>query len=217
MRKIGCVFLFLLLGNGVCGQGYEYTFVFLNNNPSKKEIPKASVDSLQQLHLQNIGKLAKEGKLSVAGPFEGGGGMFILNTASSLQAEEWLSTDPAIAADRFQLEVLPWQPHHGNVCLVEETADMVPYTFVRYNTNISKFNVRDAPELFQQHDDYIQQIVKTGNVISEGVFANNDGGILIVNGTIEAEVIMNDPTVNNGIIEPIIKRVWVGEGSFCEK
>lgn len=212
-----CVLLMLALYLGSNAQEFEHTFVFLSGNPNKPEISKSAVDSLQRLHLQNIMKLARDGKLSVAGPFEGGGGMFILNTSSSKEAREWLSTDPAIAANRFYIEIFPWRVRKGSVCLVDESVDMVPYTFVRYNTNITKFNVRNTTELFQQHDQYIDEIAKTGNVISEGIFANNDGGVLILNGSVDDEVIMNDPTVGNGIIEPVIKRVWVGKGSFCEK
>ncbi|MEL7005605.1 MAG: hypothetical protein AAFN93_23180 [Bacteroidota bacterium] len=216
MKYLLLISIFYGLSLSGFSQEREYSFVFLNDNPNKPDIPKHSVDSLQQLHLQNIGKMVRQGKLSVAGPFEGGGGFFILNTSDTKKAKNWLASDPAIAAERFRIEILPWQPREGSVCIVDESVEMVSYTFVRYNTNITKFNVRVAPELFQQHEEYIKQIVKTGNVISEGVFANSDGGMMVLKGSVDPNVVMNDPTVANGIIEPIIKRVWVGKGSFCE-
>lgn len=195
----------------------SYVYIFLNTNPEKEELPKAKVDSLQKGHLANIHKLASEEKLLVAGPFEGGGGIFIMNTTSTKEAERWIRTDPAIAANRYRIEILPWTPRVGDACLVSTEAEFVTYTFVRYNTHITKFNVQDAPIHFKAHDDYLDEIVDAGNVVSEGVFANSDGGVMILRGDIEKEVVMNDPAVRNGIIQPEIKKIWVGKGSFCEK
>lgn len=48
-------------------------------------------------HMANINRLAKEGKLIVAGPFDGGG-VFILNTTSTDEARLWLNTDPGVQA-----------------------------------------------------------------------------------------------------------------------
>ena len=71
-----------------------HTFVFLNSRKDKPELPKEELDKLMDGHMKNIERLAKEGKLIVAGPFEGGGGIFIMNTSSVKEASEWLSTDP---------------------------------------------------------------------------------------------------------------------------
>ncbi|MEP2773677.1 MAG: YciI family protein [Fulvivirga sp.] len=214
MRGIFTI-LFLTALSGAYGQ--EYVYVFLNTNPAKQELPKAKVDSLQKEHLANIQRLASEEKLLVAGPFEGGGGIFIMNTTSTKEAEQWIRTDPAIAANRYRIEILPWTPRVGGACLISTDAEFVTYTFVRYNTHITKFNVQDAPIHFKAHDDYIDEIIDAGNVVSEGVFANSDGGVMILRGDIEKAVIMNDPAVQNGIIQPEVKKIWVGKGSFCEK
>lgn len=195
----------------------KFVYVFLNTNPDKEELTKEEVDSLQRGHLKNIQKLAAEEKLLVADPFEGGGGIFIMNTTSSKEAIEWISTDPAIAANRYRIETLPWTRRVGGVCPVDSTADFVTYTFIRYNTHITKFNVQQAPQWFKAHDDYLEKIKAAGNVISEGVFDNSDGGVMVMKGDVEPEVIMSDPAVRNGIIQPEIKKVWVGKGSFCEQ
>ena len=63
-------------------------------------------------HLDNISRLADEGKLIVAGPFGKNDltyrGLFILTTPSTEEALSLLKTDPAIAAGVFDIEVLPW-------------------------------------------------------------------------------------------------------------
>lgn len=191
-------------------------FVFLNSNPDKEILSDQAVDSLQKGHMANIQRLAAEDKLLVAGPFEKGGGIFILNTNSVSEAREWINTDPAIRANRYKIEILPWTPRSGSVCKVSEDTKMVFYTFIRYQSHITKFNVQQAPEWFLKHDQYLRDIIKTGNVISEGVFDNSDGGVLIMKGGLEPEVIMTDPAVKNGILQPDIKTIWVGQGSFCE-
>ncbi|MBL6447407.1 hypothetical protein JMN32_13905 [Fulvivirga sp. 29W222] len=194
----------------------KYMFVFLHSNPEKEVLSEQAMDSLQKGHMANIQRLSSEDKLLVAGPFEGGGGIFILNTNSISEAREWINTDPAIKAHRYRIEILPWTPRSGGICKVSEDTKMVFYTFIRYQSHITKFNVQQAPEWFLKHDRYSHEIVKTGNVISEGVFDNDDGSILIMKGEVEPEVIMSDPAVKNGILQPELKTIWVGKGSFCE-
>lgn len=69
--------------------------------------------ALMKGHMENIGKLAKEGKITVAGPFleknkEDYRGMFIFNTKSKEEAEQWVKTDPAVAAGLFGYEIFLW-------------------------------------------------------------------------------------------------------------
>ncbi|UII28402.1 hypothetical protein LVD15_08225 [Fulvivirga maritima] len=194
----------------------KYMFVFLSGNHHHSDLSKSQKESLQSGHKRHIKKLSEENKLRVAGSFENGGGIFILNTSSVDTARKWMSTDPAISTQRYKTEILPWTPRLGSVCMAENPLEYETYTFVRYNTYITKFNVRDAPQLFRQHDVYLKEIEKTGNVISEGVFDNSDGGTMIMKGEVAKEVIMNDPSVKNGIIDPEIKTIWVAKGSFCE-
>jgi len=212
-----CLVVTLMLSFWTLQAQNKYTFVFLNSNPNKEVLPKKKVDSLQEGHLNNIGRLAREGKLLVAGPFDGGGGIFIMNTPLVKEAKSWINTDPAIAANRYRIEILPWTPRVGGACLADTDAEFATYTFIRYNTFITKFNVQQAPQHFKRHDDYIEEIAESGNVISEGVFANSDGGTMILKGDLDQELIMNDPAVQNGIIQPDIKKIWVAKGSFCEK
>lgn len=68
---------------------------------------------LMKGHMENIGKLAKEGKITIAGPFSGKNqrdyrGMFIFNTKSKEEAESWVKTDPAVSAGVFNYEIFPW-------------------------------------------------------------------------------------------------------------
>lgn len=89
-----------------------YTIIMLTTGSAKIE-DKAKMGELMKGHMTNIGKLANEGKIIVAGPFleknkENYRGMFIFNTKSKEEAESWVKTDPAVAAGVFNYEIFPW-------------------------------------------------------------------------------------------------------------
>ncbi len=66
---------------------------------------------LQKKHLKNIIRLAKEGKLIVAGPFLDNGeirGIFIFNVETVEEAKDLADTDPKVKAGTLILELHPW-------------------------------------------------------------------------------------------------------------
>lgn len=89
----------------------KYVFCLLksgsNTTASKEESKK-----LFEGHMANIGKLAKEGKLVVAGPFMKNDrnyrGIYIFNVATVEEAKALVATDPAIQANLLEAELTPW-------------------------------------------------------------------------------------------------------------
>ena len=73
---------------------------------------KKTVDSLFAGHMKNIGRLADEGKLAVAGPFMKNDrqyrGIYIFNVSTIEEAEKLTQTDPAIKAGVFIVELTEW-------------------------------------------------------------------------------------------------------------
>jgi uncharacterized protein YciI len=190
--------------------------VFLNKNPEAPIISKDESARLMEGHMANINKLASEKKLLAAGPFEGGGGLFILKAASQEEIQQWLSADPGIQAKRWNLEILPYVPRSGSICPVGEPYEMTQYNFIRYDAIISKSTATDFPALIKQHDDYITQILKTGAVVTEAIFGERDGGVLIIRGDLQPDVIENDPAIVQGLIQFSIRKLYIAKGSFCE-
>jgi uncharacterized protein YciI len=95
-----------------------YVFVLLKTG-SNKSVDKTTRDSLFHGHLNNIGRLADEGKLVVAGPFGENNsyrGLFILNVTSLDEAKKLLQTDPAINAKLLEPEMYLW---YGSASLQE--------------------------------------------------------------------------------------------------
>lgn len=208
---------FVLLLCSIYVHAQPFTFVFLNQKADATELPQEQVDKLMEGHMANITRLAREGKLISAGPFDGGGGIFIFKSKSVEEVKDWLSTDPGVRANRWNIEILPYQPRYGSACAVSEPYEMVSYHFVRYVANLTKYTIQDAPITFTKHDDYLKKVIQTGNVIAEGVFGDREGGILVLKGELQKEVIENDPSVNEGLFEIQFKKLYIARGAFCEK
>ncbi|RAW03280.1 YciI family protein [Pseudochryseolinea flava] len=211
------VFTFCLIGVISYGQKNQYVFVFLNHKPDAVKLSKEESDKIMKGHMDNINRLAKEGKLIAAGPFEGGGGIFVLDTKSVEDGTAWLSTDPGVQANRWNVEVLPFYVRHGSICLAKEPYEMVTYNFVRFKPTVTKSTAPDYPEIFAKHDDYLKEIKSTGSVLIDGTFGDHEGGIVVINGDLQREVIEHDPGVQEGLFTVDIKKLWIAKGAFCEK
>lgn len=89
----------------------SYSFVILKKGSVVIE-DEQEKQQIMRGHLDNISRLADEGKLVVAGPFGKNDlnyrGLFILTTPSTEEAMAILKTDPAIASGVFDIDVLPW-------------------------------------------------------------------------------------------------------------
>lgn len=97
----------------------NYVFVILKTGPAKIE-DKEALNRLFRGHMDNIGRLADEGKLTVAGPFgkndKNYRGLFIFNVKTVEEAKALLETDPAVKAQLFEAELIPW---YGSAALGE--------------------------------------------------------------------------------------------------
>ena len=210
-------FILLLFTQSAYAQTPDFIFVFLNRKIDKTELPEEEVKKIMEGHLANINRLAKEGKLTAAGPFDEGGGIFIFNSHSIEQVQEWLKTDPGIEAKRWNIEVLPYYPRLGSVCAVSEPYQMVSYQFIRFTPNVTKYNINQLPEIFRKHHEYLKSLRSSADVITEAIFGDADGGIFVINGELSREVIEKDPAVLDGSLDVDVKKLWIAQGAFCEK
>jgi uncharacterized protein YciI len=93
-----------------------YYMVFLMRGPNRNQ-DSVTAKRIQEGHLANIDRLAKEGKLAIAGPFLDDGnirGIFILTVDSMEEAKKLCETDPAIQAGRLKYEIHPWMSARGS-------------------------------------------------------------------------------------------------------
>jgi uncharacterized protein YciI len=89
-----------------------YVLCILKTGPKDAEIKGKVREEIFAGHFANIGRLAGEGKLVVAGPFGENGrayrGLYIFNVPSVEEAEKLVVLDPAVKAGVFVAELTPW-------------------------------------------------------------------------------------------------------------
>ena len=88
-----------------------YVFVILKTGKSNL-MDKAKRDTLFSGHMKNINRLAKLGKLIVAGPMKKNDkdyrGIFILDVKTVEEANQLLATDPAIREQLLEPGIFQW-------------------------------------------------------------------------------------------------------------
>jgi uncharacterized protein YciI len=87
-----------------------YVMAFLKNGPNRRQ-DSTEAAQLQRAHLDNITRLADEGKLVLAGPFLDGGdirGIYVFDVRTLEEARALTATDPAIQAGRLVMDLHPW-------------------------------------------------------------------------------------------------------------
>ena len=194
-------------------------FVFLNTNPNKAKLSTEQVESLQAAHLQNIEKLADEGKLLAAGPFDTGGGFFVIHAENTEQVNDIISTDPAIAANRYIIETYPFSIRINDLCGAKKPYEMVTYQFVRLTADLTYFG--DLDQLIHDNRIFMADLAnKNDFVITQGAFDNYNSGVLILDvpTTEEAiDIIKEHPAVKEGQVKYEVKPLWIAKGTFCKR
>ncbi len=95
----------------------RYVMAFLKRGPNREQ-DSVKAAALQKAHLENIGRLAEEGKLVLAGPFFGNDdlrGIYIFNVETVAEAEALTNTDPAIQSGSLVMELKEW---YGSAALM---------------------------------------------------------------------------------------------------
>ena len=213
--KLSGIIILIFISNSLWSQ-QELTFVFLNKKLNVEEMPKEQLDKLMEGHLANIKRLAKEDKLIVAGPFDGGGGIFVFKSNSVDEVKEWIATDPGIQAKRWDIEILPYKPLVGSICKAGEDYEMVSYHFIRFWPEIKKFTVSEAPSLIVDHEHYWKKYNPDNSMVTFATFGGENGDILITAQPVDENILVNDPSIVKGLTRFDKKVLWIAKGSFCE-
>ncbi|MBK8467304.1 MAG: hypothetical protein IPL32_15915 [Chloracidobacterium sp.] len=90
----------------------NYVLVILKTGPKDGDFKGKERDDIFAGHMKNIGRLADEGKLAVAGPFmkndKGYRGLYIFNTAAIEEAQKMVESDPAVKAGILIPDMTLW-------------------------------------------------------------------------------------------------------------
>ncbi len=186
-----------------------YVFVFLNKKTDKAVLAKEEEDKLMAGHMNNIKRLAQEGKLLIAGPFEGGGGIFVFNSGSVPEVSGWVESDPAVKAGRWNLEIFPFEVVRGGLCKASEPIEMTMYSFVRFDL------AGGATADLQTHLAFMKEF--KSEVLVAGKLGPTGTSLMIVKGKLEQREVEADPAINAKALSPTYKSLYIAKGSFCEK
>lgn len=94
----------------------SYVLVILKKGPTPVTDSTQSAEMFKG-HFENMGQLAEEGKLVMAGPFgDDLAGLFIFSVETIEEAKALTETDPTIKAGHFEAEYHPW---YGSAALMQ--------------------------------------------------------------------------------------------------
>lgn len=94
---------------------HDHTFAFLRLGPKRAEVQGEALQEAMRGHMANIGRLAAENKLALAGPFGSPSpepalrGIFVFFTADTTAAAALCETDPSISGGVLAAEVVPFR------------------------------------------------------------------------------------------------------------
>jgi uncharacterized protein YciI len=93
----------------------QYWLVLLFRGPQRSQ-DSISAAKIQQAHMNNIERLAAEGKIIMAGPMGDNGslrGIFIMDGKDSTEIANHIKVDSAIVTGRLRFEIHPWWTAKG--------------------------------------------------------------------------------------------------------
>lgn len=97
------------------GEMKRYWLVLLQKGPNRNQ-DSISAEKIQTAHMANINRLAKEGKLIMAGPIgveDDLRGIFLMNCSDSTEVENFVKTDSAVITGRLIMKYYPWWTMKG--------------------------------------------------------------------------------------------------------
>lgn len=196
-------------------QAQERLFlVYLNSNPDLEQIPGEKVSALQEGHLENIRQLYDAGHLLLAGPFEEGGGIFVLKAENIKAANDLLSTDPAINANSFNTEIMPMIIDKGMICQQDKPYEMTALHFIRF-THTGRQSSADILNSISSTEAYRDK----NEVIFACSLSNESGPAAFVEilGTEHDadKYAAGHPMVSSGAFEYTVRPWWSNNKSFC--
>lgn len=101
--------------NVSAGEMKRYWLVLLQKGPNRNQ-DSISAAKIQAAHMANINRLAKEGKLIMAGPVgveDDLRGIFLMNCSDSTEVENFVKTDSAVITGRLIMKYYPWWTMKG--------------------------------------------------------------------------------------------------------
>jgi uncharacterized protein YciI len=190
--------------------------VELISKADKPALSQEMVNQIQKEHMAHIRQLNNQGVLLAAGPFEGGGGLFVLQSYSADEAGRAVASDPAVKASRFDYKITPYTPAKGYICQVHENAEMMSMVFVRITPAAGR---KDDFQIQKSHREFMARNTESIQLVYEGWDTSQADGFLVIKGKDVAEiesVFSKHPMNISGSLNITVKGLWIADGAFCD-
>jgi len=205
----------------------HFWWVFLVSGEGGVEFSGEQMQDMQKLHRANLGRLQREKKSVVAGPFDTKGprrGIVLLRGAAFKDKDAVLAefkNDPFVQNGVLEVQVFKWMTLKDAIHEVKEGAKMKQYVFVIYNRpkNRPEFDDEFSEKTQAAHIAYNFEMMEKHKLMVAGPF--EDGGrmrgILIFDRTDMDEVkkiVGADPWVKAGGLDAEYLTLWAAQGAF---
>ena len=205
-----------------------YVVGFLRPNPARTQLQKPDSERIQSAHMANIQKMARDGVLVSAGPFDDTpatiSGIFIFKSVSRQAAQALADQDPTVVEHRNTIDVHAWKGPpdigtenmrlHGIDPATPENMQTHPLCILFHGIAWEDQNQRESA--LKAHEAYIGRLRAQGKLGAAGAIEDpGDMQGLIIFKVIppdEARRLMNaDPAVLAGILRPEMHVWWSAE------
>ncbi|HEX6773268.1 MAG TPA: YciI family protein [Acidobacteriaceae bacterium] len=204
----------------------RYFVAFLRRSPERKPLAKEEAERIQLAHMANIRKMAADGVLVSAGPFEDEpptiSGIFIFKTDSLATAQRIAAADPTVVEHRNIADVHAWMgpPGIGDEYVRLHKQDpktpdnmQVHPLCMMYRGAVweSMGDRRDA--VMAEHRKYMMQLRDQGKLSAGGPMEQPGDLVgLVIYRPIALEEAQRleeaDPAVKAGVLRPEFHRWW---------
>ncbi len=200
-----------------------YTFGFFVSGPNQAAGDPAELQRQQAEHIANLGRLAREGKLLMAGPLADPDrklrGVIVLKgekpPKTKAEMDAIFGPDPFVQRGRLAFESLAWMTAEGRMNPMVDSTTIEEHTFVM----LQKGEGKAGPEVGAGHMAGLERMWKDGMLALSGpvVGSAKTAGLLVFYGAdrekIKAEL-DKDPMVKAGAVTVKMMPIWLTKGAL---
>jgi len=203
-----------------------YYVVFLRPDPARKPLSKAEGERIMSAHMANIRKMAADGILWAAGPFDDSpatiGGIFVFKASSLQSARAIAAQDPTVVEHRNTIDVHAWRgpPNIGVEYFrlhkldpnTPQNMQVRPFCML-YRGAAWEQKQGERDSLLTAHERYIDQLRMQGKLgAAGGIDAPDDLLGLVIFRPISLEeaqrLLGDDPAVQAGVLHVEYHHWW---------
>jgi len=210
-----------------------YYVVFLRPDPARKPLAKEEGERIQKAHMANILKMADDGYLAGAGPFENDpppiSGVFLMKAKSIDEARRMAGEDPTVREHRNTIDVHAWRAPagigdeyfrlHKERPETPENMGAHPTLLLTRGPAWNASDPKDRVVLLAGHQQYMDELRRAGKLSAAGPVEGESSMIgIVVFRRIPLEearhLIGDDPAVKAGVLSVEAHRWWSSDHVF---